>query len=308
MIGARPDLDLASVYQFRAAATGSTPPHEGPMITGPSVELDNVHVNASLSVRDPTFLGTFDRTAQIRQIDVTINAHRGAEEQAVTPRSTPVALPVREQIAWARVALGTWADHAYRVVTDMSQFRARPIIFVVFIDQDGRPQLAPDDFQWIQASSGGRRAYADKLVPEDPGLLSYLQRNPDLIPAGLVPNPDAPSSPQVWAYQFIAQLARCIADYLGPMHRNSEFTLDELSLHGSEHVTIRYTWHLVEGDKAYGFDIDLARLRAQRETDFNDPRAHSAAAIIGQIPFEQPIFRSPPGADGVTWAQFGTPT
>ncbi|MCW3472277.1 hypothetical protein OMK68_22050 [Rhodococcus pyridinivorans] len=32
-------------------------------------------------------------------------------------------------------------------------------------------------------SSGGRRAYPEKLIPDDPQLPAYLRRHGDLIPA-----------------------------------------------------------------------------------------------------------------------------
>lgn len=154
--------------------------------------------------------------------------------------------------------------------------------------------------------SGGRRAYPEKLIPDDPELLAHLRRHGDLIPADLVPHPQG-ASPQVWAHQFVSHLTAILADELGRMGNGRWFTFDEISLHGHSTVIVRYTWHLAAGDKAYGFDIDLAGVRAQRLRLFDDPRARTAATSIGSLPFDQPVFRAPEVIDGVTWVRFGTP-
>ncbi len=48
------------------------------------------------------------------------------------------------------------------------------------------------------------------------------------------------------------------------MRNGRWFTIDEVTLHGLSRVTVRCTWHLVAGYKAYGFDIDLAGVRAEQ--------------------------------------------
>ncbi|MDZ7917433.1 MAG: hypothetical protein U5O16_37355 [Rhodococcus sp. (in: high G+C Gram-positive bacteria)] len=270
----------------------------------PSVELGDVTVTVSVWSTDPSLLGTFDRAAETQLVRVAINARSNAVMAAAGVPRKSVRLPVEEQIAWARVVLGDLADYAYRIVTDWELLRVRPAFFMVLVADDGSPQLAPSDFTWILASSGGRRAYPEKLVPEDRSLLAHLRRYGDLVDADLVPRPRA-SLPEVWAQQFVSHLTAAVADELGRMGNSQWFTFGEVSLHGANQVIVRYTWHLAEGDKEYGFDIDLAGVREQRLQALDDPRASSAGGTIGLLPFDQPVFRAPTVIDGVTWIRFG---
>ncbi|QBJ94657.1 hypothetical protein ERC79_00745 [Rhodococcus sp. ABRD24] len=299
--------EIRPVHEYLASVVG----HDGalrigrgPALVASSVELDDVTVSVSVSWDDPSFLGTFDRTADTRLVRVVIGARLVATPAPEHSLPPAVELSRREEIAWLRVVLGGLADYAYRIVTDMSVLRGRPAWFIVLVDRHGTPRLAPSDFEWILASYGGRHAYREKVVPEDPDLLRGLRRNGDLVPVEQVPHPQA-APPEVWAQQFVSHLTATIADQLGRTNMSDWFTFDEISLHGTNRVVVRYTWHLVAGDKAYGFDIDLAGVRAQRLRLFDDPRACSAAWRIGTTPFDQPVFRDPPVIDGVTWIRFG---
>lgn len=302
-------VDLGPIRDYLASVAGPEHAHtagRGPTIVASSVELDDVTVTVSVWSSDPSYLGTFDRTAGTRMIRVAVGARPSTAATARNggpPRA--VELPLREQIAWVRVVLGDLADHAYRIVTDVGMFRVRPGFFMVLVDSDGSAGLAPTDFTWILASSGGRRAYPEKLVPENPELLAHLRRHGDLVNADLVPRPQV-SPPEVWAQQFLSHLTATIADRLGRMGESRWFTFDEVSLHGANRVIVRYTWNLVVGDKAYGFDIDLEGVREQRLRYFDDPRASSVAASIGALPFSQPVFGAPTVIDGVTWIRFGS--
>ncbi|MGW6374816.1 hypothetical protein ACWFRB_01970 [Rhodococcus sp. NPDC055112] len=306
LIRADADVDLTPIHEHLAQVLG---PAREPMpgrpetVQASSIELDDVTVNVSAWCSDPSFLGTFDRGADTSMVQVAINAQPDVKTHDGAP-PPPVELPLREQIAWVRVVLGDLADYAYRIVTDTGMLRVRPAFFMVLVGIDGSPRLAPSDFEWRLAGSGGRRAYPEKLIPEDPDLLKYLRTNGDLVDAELVPRPQA-EPPKVWAQQFISHLTATIADWLGRVGESRWFTFEEISLHGADRVIVRYTWHLIEGDKDYGFDIDLAGVRAHRLQAFDDPRARTAARSIGSMPFNQPVFREPTMIDGVTWIRFG---
>ena len=311
LISHHPDVDLKSVHTYLANSVApnrdrieSSAASQG--AHGPSTELDNVYVSAGITVGDVTHLGSFDRTVDTRLITVSINARSPGIPSTEHPRGTSVAIPVREQIGWVRAVLGDWADYAYRVVTDMGQFRVRPAFFVVLVDIGGTPRLAPSDFDWLAVSSGGRRAYPEKLAPSDQALLEYLRKNGDLIPAEMVSRPRA-QPPAVWAQKFVSTLTESFADHLGRMGQDRWFTIDEIRLTGESNVIVQYTWHLVEGDRRIGFDIDLEGLRAHCQERFDDPRAQTAAYQIGGTPFDQPVFRSPTVVDGVTWVRMGYP-
>ncbi|RKM70871.1 hypothetical protein COO55_01540 [Rhodococcus opacus] len=311
LISHHPDVDLKSVHTFLvnsvapdSAGKESSAGSHGAQ--GPSTELDNVYVSAGIAVGDVTHLGTFDRTVDTRLITVAINARSPGVPGTDHPRGRQVNIPLREQIGWVRAVLGNWADYAYRVVTDMGQFRVRPAFFVVLVDVEGAPRLAPSDFDWLAVSSGGRRAYPEKLFPADQALLEYLRKNGDLVPAELVSHPQA-QPPAVWAQKFVSSLTESFADHLGRMGEDRWFTIDEIRLTGESSVIVQYTWHLVEGDRRFGFDIDLEGLRAHHQERFDDPRAQTAAYRIGGTPFDQPVFRSPTVVDGVTWVRMGYP-
>ena len=309
LIRANAGAELRPVREYLASVVGRDDAlriGQGPRVVASSVEFDDVTVSVGVSWGDPSYLGTFDRTADTRLIRVVIGARLDtapASDQSLPPA---VELSRQEEIAWLRVVLEGLADYAYRIVTDMNVLRGRPAWFIVLVGRDGTPRLAPSDFDWGLASCGGRRAFREKVVPEDPDLLHSLRRNGDLVPVEQVPRPQA-APPVVWAQQFVSHLAATIADRLGRMGESDWFTFDEISLHGTNRVVVRYTWHLVAGDKAYGFDIDLAGLREQRLRLFDDPRASTAARGVGATPFSQPVWRDPPVIDGVTWIRFGVP-
>ncbi|WP_137724152.1 hypothetical protein [Prescottella subtropica] len=301
--------EIRPVHEYLASLVGRDSAlriGHAPGLAASSVELDDVTVSVGVSWDDPSYLGTFDRTADTRLVRVAVRARLDAAPAPGHSLPPPVELSRREEIAWLRAVLGDLADYAYRIVTDMNVLRVRPAWFIVLVDRDGSPRLAPSDFEWILAGYGGRHAYREKVVPEDPNLLEDLRRNGDLVPVEQIPHPQA-APPEVWAQQFVSHLTSTIADQLGRMHESQWFTFDEISLHGSNRVIVRYTWHLVAGDKKYGFDIDPAGLREQRLRLFDDPRASSAAWRIGATPFDQPVFRDPQVIDGVTWIKYGAP-
>lgn len=307
LIRANAGDEIGPVHEHLASVVGRPGAlriSRGPELVASSVEYDDVTVSVGISWDDPSFLGTFDRTADTRLVRVVVGARLDTTPTSDHSLPSAAELSRREEIAWLRAVLGGLADYAYRIVTDMGVLRVRPGWFIVLVDRDGTPRLAPSDFKWILASAGGRHAYREKVAPEDPDLLRDLRRNGDLVPVEQVPHPQA-ASPEVWAQQFVSHLTATIADQLGRMGESDWFTFDEISLHGTNRVVVRYTWHLVAGDKAYGFDIDLAGLREQRLRLFDDPRASAAAWRVGAAPFSQPVWRDPPVIDGVTWIRFG---
>ncbi|MDJ0361855.1 hypothetical protein [Rhodococcus sp. H29-C3] len=299
-------IDLAPMRDYLATVYGTArrpSVGRGPSIVAPSVELDDVTVRVFVGTSDPSFLGTFDRTAGTRMVTVAVHARlnrTGEEPQGHPPPA--VDLPVRERIAWTRAVLGELADYAYRILNDRAQLRPLPALFVAFTDATA-PRLAPSDFRWLYLC-GGRRAYPEKVVPESQELLAHLRRHGDIINADLVARPIA-SEPAVWAHEFVSTLTATLADQLGRMRSGKWFTIEEVTLHGLSRVTVRYTWHLVAGDKAFAYDIDLAGVRAEQLRKFDDGRAQRPARIIGATPFSQPVFRSPHEIDGVTWVKFG---
>ncbi|WP_249353105.1 hypothetical protein [Rhodococcus sp. Q] len=307
LIRADTSIDLTAVQQHLAPVidgTASLTPDRAKTIRAPSIELDDVTVTISAWYSDPSYLGTFDRTAGTTLIQIAIDA-RPNDPWINGGPPPPVELPHREQIAWVRVVLGGLADYAYRIVTDMRTLRDQPGFFIVLVDRNGTPRLAASDFAWLLVSGGGRRAYPEKLVPEDPDLLRYLRRNGDLINVDRVAHPQA-SPPAVWAQEFVSHLTATIADELGRGGNTRSFTFEEIRLVGDNQVIVRYIWHLVEGGKKYGFDIDLAGIRAHGLEVFDDPRAITAARSVGVRPFRQPVFqKSEVMIDGVTWVKLG---
>ncbi len=250
-------------------------------------------------------MGTFDRTAAPRWVQISLLAYADTPEGdgAPGPRKL-IELSYPEQIAWVQCVLGDLTDYAYKVVTDRELLRPRPAFFTVLIDAQGQGTLAPSDFEWVMASSGGRRVYPEKVVPQNPELLAQLRRHGDVIDADSVRHPDAPC-PQVWAHQFVSHLTATIADHLGRLGEGRWFTFDEIALQGDIRVIVRYIWHLNRGDRALGLDIKLEGLREQRLRDLDDPRAKTAGQAIGGLPFGQPVFHSFREVGGVAWIDIG---
>lgn len=259
----------------------------------PSIELDDVVVKLTVTVRDPSYMGTFDEGG-VQWLQLILSASTAGTR----PRF--VALPHGEQITWVRAVLGELADFAYKIVTDRELVRPGPAHFLVLVDGHGRPQLAPSDFEWFLASGGGHRAYPEKVVPQDPELLAQLRKHGDLIDPDSVRHPRQ-SPPAVWAQQFLSQLTATFADHLGRVGDGRYITVDEVGLHGTNRVVVQYTRHTDHGDERFGFDIDLGDLRERRLRDADDTRPGTAARVVGSIPFGEPTLRPFTEVDGVKW-------
>lgn len=294
---------LAPLSDYVAAVAASQPFRGSKQVRHaivPSTTVDGATVSVAVHDSDPSYLGTFDRTANTRMITVTINATIEVPPDQNGRSTRQIDLPYDEQVHWVRAVLGDLTDYAYKAVSDIARFRVRPAFFVVFVCGDGRPALAPSDFEWFLVCGGAQRAYPDKVVPRDRELLGHLRRKGALVPASSIPHPQV-AGPPAWAQQFISAMTSTIADWLGRLGEDRGFTVEEVSLHGVDRATVRYIWHANDGDVRYGFDIDLDGLRAHRSAALDDPRASTAGASIGGMPFGQPIFRSERIVDGRRW-------
>lgn len=299
---------LQRFVNSRIRSGSLSPSHNPHPAEVPSIELEDVTVRVGATVRDPTFMGTFDRTAGVRWIQVNLYAVSNAPSGTGATAHRPATdLPYPEQIVWLRTVLGDLADYAYKVVTDRGLLRPGPAMFTVLVDRHGHGQLAPSDFDWAMAGGSGRRIYPEKVVPEDPALLKYLRLHGDTVDADSILHPQI-VPPPVWAQQFLSEMTATIADHIGRLDEGRLFTFHKVALHSMDRVIVRYTWHLLDGGREYGYDIDLNGLRAHRLRDLDDPRAFSAGRSIGGIPFGQPVFHSPRFVDGVIWIDIGTPS
>ncbi|WP_032402328.1 hypothetical protein [Rhodococcoides fascians] len=300
-----PRIDLSAMHTLIDSPThdDTVSVSRSHSISAPSIELDGVTVHVSMLVMNPSYWGTFDRTAGTRMVRIIIHARSTTDAEHDSP-PPPVRLPLREQIGWVRAALGQAFDHAYRVMNERTLLRIRGAFFVVFLDGT-RGRLAPSDLDWAQVC-GGRRAYAEKLVPDDRALLNRMVRDGDVLDASLTTHPHAPQPLAAWAHEFLSHIAATIADYLGRIGDGRWFTFEEVRLDGTSRLVIRYTQHLTDGDRRYGFDIDVAGLRAQQLHVFDDPRASTAGRMIGATPFGHKFFRDTTIIDDVTWAHFGS--
>lgn len=296
--------DYVAAIVASTASPGSRLNRSNSAAKVPSATVDGATVWLSVRDDDPSFLGTFDRTSDTRLITVTLMTMLDTSPGHDGGSSRQIDIPYDEQIHWVRAVLGELTDYAYKVVSDSGRYRVRPAVFVVLVQGDGRPALAPSDFEWLLVV-GGRRAYPEKVIPRDPELLRYLRYNGDLVAASSILHPDA-AAPAVWAQQFVSALTSAMADELGRLGNDRWFTVEEVSLRGVDRVVVRYIWHMVAGDKYYGFDIDLAGVREQRLSALDDPRASTAGFRFGALPFGQPIFQSERVVDGRHWIDFPT--
>lgn len=152
------------------------------VISGPAVDTDGVYMDARMTWSTPVSKGTFDSNARIRQFSVWINT-RHPYEKNPDGVAKWVPAPVRETDGWALAMFGpSWGDYAYRVHTLRGELGRWPQLYIVFVDHDGRPVLAPNDYRWEEAGVGGP-AYPHKLAPrpENTDLIKYLKQKGDCI-------------------------------------------------------------------------------------------------------------------------------
>ena len=294
---------LAPLSDYVAAVAASQPFRGSKQVRRavlPSTTVDGAMVSVAVSNSDPSYLGTFESAAETHMITVTINATIEVPPDQNGKSTRQIDLLYDEQVHWVRAVLGDLTDYAYKAVSDIARFRVRPAFYVVFVCGDGRPALAPSDFEWFLVCGGAQRAYPDKVVPRDRELLGHLRRNGALVPASSIPHPQV-AAPSAWAQKFISAMTSTIADWLGRLGEDRGFTIEEVSLHGVDRAIVRYIRHSNDGDVRYGFNIDLDGLRAHRSVTLDDPRASTAGASIGGMPFGQPIFRSERIVDGRRW-------
>ncbi|MDH6288016.1 hypothetical protein [Rhodococcus opacus] len=126
---------------------------EIPHMSGRSVETPHCVVTVHSSCDDPSARGSFPDSVGARQLSVWITSSgmrvRSFDDLAWKPLSRS------ESEGWARAVLGPeWSNSAYRVHAQRNERGRWPVLFVVFVDRNGRPLTAPDDFDWGQAGVG----------------------------------------------------------------------------------------------------------------------------------------------------------
>lgn len=224
-------------------------------IQGTSVESSDITVSASLHSADMTHLGSFHLKDGIVQVSVIVNAY---SDTAATRRTR---ISPAEEEAWARAVLGgKYSDYAYRVNIVRGALRPWFQPFVVFVDRDSTPQLAPSDFDWNKAwGFSSAQKLAPRLSNYDlvQDLLRYGQfrRDPELssLPFGVQ-----------WRLEFVSGAMLKLAQPSG-----TDMTVSAFSYDGHALFTLQLKSQ--DGSKNLGpITVDLEQ--RQLNAEFRNPR------------------------------------
>lgn len=244
------------------------------IVRGPSVADASIEVRVGLSWDDPAPFGTFARDTGSTLVRVALNAHRDHNHGRPWGK---VDISPSEAEGWARAALGhKWSDYAYRLDTWPGRFMVRPVFFAVFVDQLGLPHLAPSDFQWDRAGSGGA-VERHKLTPESSNadLVTYLQRHGDVIPATDIAHP-AGEQESSWYWSFGSALLSELADH-ARTRTTAVGEVAKVELTGNTlTIGIRGSDHDADTRRT-GFRVELDSWRQHIEASHHDSRAERAA-------------------------------
>ncbi len=154
------------------------------VVRAPSFSNSKLDLTLSWDVRDPSGFGTFDGPEAIYLINVELMLSTKAG--VVGPPNRYDHLSNEEEESWIHAALGPEIfDYSYRVITGPMLVRNRPTKFAVFVTAASMPILAPEDFAWHIAGSGGP-ANRQKLRPRlrNRNLEDHLRLIGDLTPVG----------------------------------------------------------------------------------------------------------------------------
>lgn len=232
------------------------PPVAAASIRGTSVKSKDITVSASLHSADMTHLGSFNLKSGVVQVSVIVNAY----SDLTMSRRTRISHA--EEEAWARAVLGMkYSDYAYRVNIVRSALRPWFQPFVVFVDRDGAPQLAPGDFDWNKAWGFST---AQKLAPNihDHDLVQYLLKYGQF--RDCTESPGSLSTDQ-WRFEFVSGAMLKLAQLVGSDLAVSAFSYDDHAL---------FTLQLKSRDgsqKLSPITVDLER--RQLHAEFRNPRA-----------------------------------
>lgn len=270
-----------------------------PNLTAHSVVAEDVELGLAVGVREAAQFGSVDPGNPALVLSVTISAWRAPS--AETPR-TRVYLSADEEEAWARASLRPlWADYAYRVFAVRNLVDVYPRFFLVLVDCEGRPTLAPDDFDWVRAGVLGTTAYPQKLAPtSDAALRSQLESSGDVLPAADVACGFSPASLPAWGLQVLSTLAEELA--LAARGARGTYRWEGCHLDGQA-LIVRYRWHnrRIDADQQFGICVRLEDFRTDLVRRFGSDMPTRAGRLIEYLVNEPNKWEDGEITDGISW-------
>jgi hypothetical protein len=272
----------------------------------PSRELEDVDVTVGVQISDPNGRGTFDRTRNFLQITVGINGYMIGSTTGVDSNNR-IDIPFREQVALVRAVLGEeLSDYAYRAVGVLELLEERPSFHIVFVDDRGKPYLAPSDFNWVAAGSGGPSVRPIKLPPAQSNieLRSLLKAQGDVIPIEEMKSVGRPLNDQVWLTLAFSYLTKYIADGMVQENEILDLHFEEVQLNEQRGIVIVFSFldRELEEIRRHGLRVDGVAYRERLTERYGDDRPRFAAAmLLGAVSPMALAYREGEVVDGISW-------
>ncbi|KZF07310.1 MULTISPECIES: hypothetical protein [unclassified Rhodococcus (in: high G+C Gram-positive bacteria)] len=182
--------DAIAVYRdlLRHIAADRTLSHRDPRwpiddhpVEGPSLTVPGLRIHMRHSYQDAGDLGSFPAEGNPLLLRIHVQGFSDEYQDRTAARSNLVdSVTDPESEAWTRALLGErWADYAYELVrtpnppknpATLMRFAQR--VYVLLLDTDGQPTLAPDNFAFQRVWDGIDSAR--KIIPTSPAVAAHL--------------------------------------------------------------------------------------------------------------------------------------
>ncbi|MCD2114413.1 hypothetical protein LQ384_25210 [Rhodococcus rhodochrous] len=267
-----------------------------------SIDSSDVEVSISFRISDPSDLGTFRSTNNF-QIELGIRGNSLVDSSRSGLPSVAEIL-LHEQIGWAISSLGHFADYAYKVTSAVDTFELRTALFVVLLDGEGNPQLAPEDFRWDRLITRGRSARPLKLPParENQSLRERIISRGDTVPVDGSVGVGANTDDQIWVQQVFTRVITSATRSPDAQDFHIKFTRVSII----EEVQIEFVYSMYDRGarerRNHGLRVNGPSLRKKLVEDSGNGRPEFAAEIVlrSLSPMTNSYYRAPV-VDGISW-------
>ncbi|MDV6260179.1 hypothetical protein [Rhodococcoides yunnanense] len=183
--------DEIAVYRdlLRHIAADRTLSHRDPRwpiddhpVEGPSLTVRGLRIHVRHSYQDGGDLGSFPAEADPLLLRIHVQGFSDEYQDRTAAQSNLVdSVTDPEAEAWTRALLGQrWADYAYELVrtpnppkNTATRMRFAQRVYVLLLDADGEPTLAPDNFAFQRVWNGTDSAR--KTIPTSLAVAAHLR-------------------------------------------------------------------------------------------------------------------------------------
>lgn len=259
-------------------------------VRGPAEAAPGTVVEVTHTFQDADDLGSFPLGAAHACIRIHVHGFRKSPESQRSATRDRVLLPRNESEGWARAVLGVnWSDYAYELIGHGQRAGTSPLqtVYVVFVDDECRPLLAPDNLSFSRLWMG--RFEPRKLLPDS----SNRSLNKQIIDHGPFAETESIRDPRTdpdggWSIEIsgddpdsLNRTAREAFDYFCQAVRirgavSSRFRTERVELDG-HHVKVVFQWN--QNPNLFALSMRLPF----DNKDFRGPPMDTPKAVVSTV-------------------------